>query len=142
MLPMLAVFAIAFSPAVRLLHERFETAHAHHVHDHSVLADDGLFDQADLDAHFSFDASPAIDVSGHADASHSHPPHERVPHDDAHCSLCATISTLKHVTSAALFVLSLTSESAATFDVPAYLCPTTSAPVLTQAAPRGPPAAV
>jgi hypothetical protein len=66
-------------------------------------------------------------------------PHE---HDSDHCSLCATLGSLKHLSAASVFLYALTFERTPVFIVPSYPAPSTAEPALALAVPRGPPRCV
>lgn len=111
LLPVLALVAVFVAPLALAMHEA-EESHAAAV------------------AHVD-------DDHAHSDGS-TH--HKGVPHhDDSHCAFCATVHNGQHLLTTAALILDLTDEAAPRFVIPPYLAPSTGAPTLTLAVPRGPP---
>jgi hypothetical protein len=108
----LAMLAVLLAPLARPLHESIEA---------SALAS----------AH-----SLAVDHDHHS--QEPHPPH----HDSSHCSVCATIGSMRLIAASSAFFFTLTLEPAPRFVVPSYLAPTTHEPAIALVVPRGPPMSV
>jgi hypothetical protein len=112
-LPVLALIATLLLPVARPMHEAIEAA-----------------------------TPISVDHSHDSDQEGSDPAPAHHGHDSEHCSVCATIGSLKQLTAASAFLFSLAHERAPAFIVPPYLAPATFEPALALVIPRGPPASV